>query len=254
MLAFLAPQHAISQTFRGSIAGTVLDPSGAAIPAAKVQAIDVATGAVHDTTSSGSGEFTFSDLPLGSYTVTSSATGFGTVKVDKVPVSAGVVYTLPVTMALAQTAGTVEVSAAGLSLDTTSTTQTTLLPSTTVQNTPMNGRDFTQLIAITPGFAGYSAGGFGSVNGTRANQVNWQIDGSDNNDLWHNIPAVNQGGVEGIAGVTLPLDSIEQFSQQTQSGPEAGRNPGGTVNVVTKSGTNAIHGSVYYYNRNEALA
>jgi hypothetical protein len=247
-------QCGFAQTFRGSIAGTVTDATGAVVAGAMVELIDDATGSKHDTTSSSGGEFSFADLPLGSYTITSTAPGFGTVKVDKVPVSAGVVYNLPITMAVATTAQTVEVSAAGLSLDTTSVTQTTLLPSTTVQNTPMNGRDFTQLIAITPGFGGYSAGGFGSVNGTRANQVNWQIDGSDNNDLWHNVPAVNQGGVEGIAGVTLPLDSIEQFSQQTQSGPEAGRNPGGTVNVVTKSGTNSIHGSLYYYNRNEALA
>jgi hypothetical protein len=252
LLAF-APSS-FAQTFRGSIAGIVTDASGAVVAGAQVELIDNATGSKHDTTSSSSGEFSFPDLPLGSYTVTSSEAGFSTVKVDKVPVSAGVVYNLPITMTVAATSQTVEVSAAGLSLDTTSVTQTTLLPSTTVQNTPMNGRDFTQLIAITPGFGGYSAGGFGSVNGTRANQVNWQIDGSDNNDLWHNVPAVNQGGVEGIAGVTLPLDSIEQFSQQTQSGPEAGRNPGGTVNVVTKSGTNEIHGSVYYYNRNEALA
>ncbi len=118
----------------------------------------------------------------------------------------------------------------------------------------MNGRDFTQFIAVAPGFGGYSAGGFGSVNGTRANQVNWQIDGVDNNDLWHNVPAVNQGGVEGIAGIILPLDSVEQYSQQTQSTAEAGRNPGGVVNIVTKSGTNQIHGSAYYFNRNEFAA
>jgi hypothetical protein len=118
----------------------------------------------------------------------------------------------------------------------------------------MNGRDFTQLISVAPGFGGYSAGGFGSVNGTRANQVNWQIDGVDNNDLWHNVPSVNQGGVEGIAGITLPLDSIEQYSQQTQSTAESGRNPGGLVNIVTKSGTNSIHGSAYYFNRNELFS
>jgi hypothetical protein len=94
----------------------------------------------------------------------------------------------------------------------------------------LNGRDFTQLIALQPGFGGYSAGGFGSVNGTRGNQVNWQIDGVDNNDLWHNIPAVNQGGVSGIAGIVLPIDAIDEFSLQTQSSPEAGRNPGGVAN------------------------
>ncbi len=244
----------MAQTFRGSIAGTVVDPSGAAVSGAHVVLMDPATGARQETTSSSAGEFSFADLPLGAYTVTAEEAGFSTVKVDKVPVSAGIVYSLPITMAVSQSVETVEVNAAGLALDTTTTTQTTLLPTTTVQNTPMNGRDFTQLIAVSPGFAGYSAGGSGSVNGTRANQVNWQIDGSDNNDLWHNIPAVNQGGVEGIAGVTLPLDSIEEFSEQTESNAETGRNPGGTVNVVTKSGTNALHGTVYYFNRNELFS
>jgi hypothetical protein len=65
---------------------------------------------------------------------------------------------------------------------------------------------------------------------------------------------VNQGGVEGIAGITLPLDSVEQYSQQTQSTAESGRNPGGLVNIVTKSGTNTIHGSAYYFNRNELFS
>lgn len=243
-----------AQIFRGSIAGSVTDNSGAAIAGAQVTAMETATGAEHKAPSSGAGEYSFSDLPLGAYTVTVTAQGFGTVKVDKVPVSAGVVYSLPLKLDVAQAAETVEVSAASLTLDTESTTQTTVLPNKTVQDTPLNGRDYTQLISVSPGYGGYSGNGFGSVNGSRANQVNWQIDGSDNNDLWHNIPAVNQSGVSGIAGVTLPIDSVEQFSQQTESSAEAGRNVGGTVNVVTKSGTNQIHGTAYYFNRNEFFA
>ena len=84
--------------------------------------------------------------------------------------------------------------------------------------------------------------------------MNWQIDGTDNNDFWHNIPAVNQGGVSGIAGVVMPIDAIDEFSAQTQSNAESGRNAGGTVNLTIKSGTNQIHGSAYYYNRNEYYA
>src|ERR1700719_4534706 len=152
---------------------------------------------------------------------------------------------------MSQQATTVEVSAASLTLDTTTQTETMTLPDAVVQDIPLNGRDFTQLIAVAPGYGGYSVGGFGSMNGARTNQNNWQIDGVDNNDFWHNIPAVNQGGVSGIAGVVLPIDSIDEFSAQTQSGAEAGRNAGGTVNLVIKSGSNTLHGSVYYYNRNE---
>ncbi|HZU08695.1 MAG TPA: TonB-dependent receptor [Pseudacidobacterium sp.] len=243
-----------AQTFRGGINGVVTDQAGAVISGAQVVATADDTQVAHTTITSSAGEFSFQDLPLGSYTVTASASGFQKLKVGKVTVTAGTIYTLPMKLPVASEATTVEVSAAGLALDTTTTTQTTVIPDKTVQDIPLNGRDFTQMIGLAPGFAGYSLGGYGSVNGTRANQVNWQIDGADNNDWWHNIPAVNQGGVENIAGVTLPIDSIAEFSLQTQSAPETGRNPGGTVNLVTKSGTNQLHGTAYYYERNQALA
>jgi Carboxypeptidase regulatory-like domain/TonB dependent receptor len=243
-----------AQTFRGAINGTVTDPSGAVLAGATVKATNVATAVTIDTTTTSDGQFAFQDLPLGTYKVEVSASGFRTVAVDKVEVTAGSAYTLPVKMA-AGSAGTtvVEVSAAALTLDTTTAAQDNTIAAGAVQDVPMNGRDFSQLIAVQPGYGGYSVGGFGSMNGTRANQMNWQIDGVDNNDFWHNIPAVNQGGVSGIAGVVMPLDAIDEFSAQTQSNAEGGRNAGGIVNVVLKSGGNQIHGSAYYFNRNEAF-
>lgn len=253
VVCFLAVP-AFAQTFRGGINGTVSDSQGAYIAKATVVATDVDTSVAHTTTTSSGGDFLFQDLPLGTYSITVTETGFSTAKFDKITVAAGTTYTLPVKLAISDIATTIEVDARAVALDTTTATQTTNISSQVVNDTPMNGRDFTQLIAIAPGFGGYSAGGFGSVNGTRANQVNWQIDGVDNNDLWHNVPAVNQGGVEGIAGIVLPLDSIEDYSQQTQSSAEAGRNPGGVVNIVTKSGTDRIHGSAYYFNRNELFS
>src|SRR5438477_2245041 len=240
-----------AQTFRGSINGTVADPSGATVPNAAVKATESATGIDHNTVTTSEGQFSFQDIPLGFYKVTVTASGFPVYTVDKVEVIAGTIYTLNVKLSLQQQATTVEVSAAALTLDTTTQTQNMTIAADVVQDVPLNGRDFTQLIATAPGYGGYSVGGFGSLNGTRPNQMNWQIDGVDNNDFWHNIPAVNQGGVSGIAGVVLPIDSIDEFSAQTQSGPEAGRNAGGTVNLVIKSGGNTIHGTVYYYNRNE---
>jgi outer membrane receptor protein involved in Fe transport len=240
-----------AQTFRGGINGTVSDQSGSVVPGAAVTATNNGTGvAVNAVTSSG-GEYQFQDLPLATYTVTVSATGFKPEKVTSVPVTAGIIYTLPIKLSVASTGETVEVMANALALDTTSTTQTSGVGGKTLQDTPLNGRDFTQLIILSPGFANSGAGGYGSLNGTRANQINWQIDGIDNNDLWHNIPAVNQGGVSGIAGIILPIDAVDQFSAQTQAAPESGRNPGGSVNLSLKSGTNQIHGSAYYYNRNE---
>jgi carboxypeptidase family protein len=243
-----------AQTFRGTINGTVTDPSGGLVPNATVKATEIATGLDHTTTTTSDGAFAFQDIPLGLYKVTVTATGFPAYTVDKVEVTAGQIYTLQVKLSLQQQTTTVEVSAAALTLDTTTQTQTMTIPDDVVQNIPLNGRDFTQLISVAPGFGGYNVGGFGSLNGTRPNQINWQINGVDNNDFWHNIPAINQGGVSGIAGTVLPIDAAVEFSVQTSSGPEGGRNAGGTANIVLKSGTNDLHGSLYYYNRNEAFA
>ena len=243
-----------AQTFRGSINGTVVDPSGAVVPNAQVKATQSATGIDHNTVTTSEGQFSFQDIPLGLYKVTVTATGFPAYTVDKVEVSAGMIYSLQVKLSMQQQATTVEVSAAALTLDTSTATQNMTIPDDVVQNMPLNGRDFTQMIGIAPGFGGYNVGGFGSLNGTRPNQINWQINGVDNNDFWHNIPAINQGGVSGIAGTVLPIDATEEFSVQTSSGPEGGRNAGGSANIVLKSGTNDIHGTLYYYNRNEYFA
>ena len=102
------------------------------------------------------------------------------------------------------------------------------------------------MLALTPGFSRYEGGGAASVNGSRSNQFNWQIEGTDNNDQWFNIKAVNQGGINSIPGVLLPLDSVEEYPVQTQAAAETGRNPGGAVNLIIKSGTNQPHGSSKY--------
>jgi hypothetical protein len=243
-----------AQTFRGAINGSITDPSGGAIATAKVVVTETATHATHEMTSTSDGEFSFQDLPTGEYTVAVTAPGFQATTVGNVQVTAGNVYTLPVKLTVGAQTSAIEVSAAAVEVDSTTSTQSDTIPSAALQNLPLNGRDFSQLIAVSPGYGGYSVGGFGSLNGTRANQMNWQIDGTDNNDFWHNIPAVNQGGVSGIAGVVMPIDAIDEFSAQTQSNAESGRNAGGTVNLTIKSGTNEIHGSGYYYNRNEFYA
>ena len=167
-------------------------------------------------------------------------------------VEAGKIYTLPVKLTVAQQASTIEVSADALSLDTTSVVQTTVLDGQSLQDVPLNGRDFTQLQGTSVSFSGY--GNNGSINGTRSNQLNYTIDGTDNNDLYLNAVAVNQGSISGIAGVVYPVEALDEYSLQTTGGSESGRSPGGNLNISTKSGSNQFHGDAYYYNRNEALA
>lgn len=255
LLGFGVPS--LGQNFRGGINGTVTDISDAVVPNAVVTARNVNTGMIRSMLSSSAGEFSFSDLPVGRYALTVQASGFATSTIENVIVSAGAIFTVPVRLTVASSTTEVKVDSAGITLDTTSVTQTTDISTKIVDQTPINGRDFTQFIQFTPGFGGYSInGGAGasSVDGTRSNQVNWQIDGTDNNDLWWNAPAVNQGGVGAIAGTVLPLDAVAQFSFVTSGTPESGRNSGGTVNLSIKSGTNSLHGSLYYFNRNEFFA
>src|SRR5271166_5405966 len=246
-----------SQTFRGAINGNVTDQSGAVVAGASVKATNVGTDVAVTTVTTTDGQFAFQDMPIGTYRVSITAAGFKSENIDNISVTAGSIYTLPIKLTVGSAGTTaIEVSAAALALDTTTTTQSDTIPTDNLQNIPLNGRDFSQLIAVTPGYSGYSGGGGGNgtLNGTRANQVNWQVDGTDNNDFWHNIQAINQGGVSGIAGVVMPVDAIDELSTQTQSNAETGRNAGGTLNLVIKSGTNDIHGSAYYYNRNEFYA
>ncbi len=243
-----------AQTFRGGITGTVTDKTGAAVSGASVSAVETATNVSYQTVSTSAGEFEFANLPVSSYTVTITAAGFATSKYDKVQVEAAGSYVLAAKLEVSSSAETVEVTAAALTLDTATDVQATVLPEKVVQNLPNSGRDFTQFLSQTTGFAGLSAGGgagVSSVNGTRSNSVNWQIEGTDNNDLWWNIPAVNQGGVSSIAGVIFPIDAIQNFSFVTTGSTELGRNPGGTANLTIKSGTNQLHGTAYYFNHNE---
>jgi outer membrane receptor protein involved in Fe transport len=245
---------ALAQTFRGGINGTVVDTTGAVISNATVSAVNNSTNVSYTAVSSSAGEFNFNNLPIGTYTVTVTFQGFSTAKYDKIAIEAGTPYVLTAKLAVSTTNTTVEVDAGAIAIDTVTDIQATTLPEVVVQNLPNSGRDFTQFVSQTTGFAGDSTGGgagVASVNGTRSNAVNWQIEGTDNNDLWWNIPAVNQGGVSAIAGVVFPIDAIESFTFVTTGSTTLGRNPGGTANLIIKSGGNRFHGTAYFSEHNE---
>ncbi len=248
-LAFLASVSLIAQTFRGGVAGTVTDASGASIAGASVKLVSPDTGLTRESLTSSAGDFVFQDLPLGKYDVTVTQSGFDSLHVSGVTVDAGRLFSLALKLEVSRQATTVEVAASQVELETASSAETSVIPTQTLLDVPLNGRDFTQLLKLNPG-----VNANGSINGSRFNGIDWKIDGADNNDEWHNVNAVNQGGVSGIAGVLLPIDAIDEFSLQSGSNAEEGRNSGGVLNLVIKSGTNDVHGSLYYFNRNEALA
>ncbi len=254
--ALLAPAVLVSgmtagaQTFRGTLTGTVTDVSGATIPNASVQLTNPATNEVLNSKSNSAGDFNFPELPVGTYKLLVSAPGFSTKSVDAIAVEISKVRNVPVLLTVGAESTVVDVQATGVSVDTTTSALVAVVGSKAVQDVPLNGRDFTKLIKLAPGVGAYS----NTVNGSRAAGVNFQIDGADNNDPWSNAVASNQGGVAGIAGGLIPIEAIDQFSLQAGGEADVGRNGGANSNMVVKSGTNTLHGDVFYYDRNEYFA
>jgi Carboxypeptidase regulatory-like domain/TonB dependent receptor len=261
-LLLLASSSLLAQTFRGTILGTVTDPQGAVVSAAKVTVKNVNTGLERTTTTSPDGSYAVPELPIGTYTVTVNQSGFQTSVTSGVAVDVAGERRVDVALKPGQVSETVEVSGETLPIvETTTDTLGSTFTAEEAKNLPLNGRDFQKMIFLTPGVAGSpdeitdSPGSFGifSVNGARGRSNNFLLDGTDMNDGYRNDPAINEAGVFGTPATILPVDAIEETQVVSNFLPEYGRNAGATVNIVTKSGTNNLHGTFFDYFRNDAL-
>ena len=260
-LNYQAPNlHA--QSFRGSIRGEITDAHSLHVAGAKVVARNLGTSETREVTADAEGEYRFLELPAGEYEVSAVAAGFVEVRAPQVRVEVGA-ETL-VNLALSQVKGheeRVEVVESVPLVEATSTTLSQVVDRQLVQELPLNGRDFGKLVALTPGVTVEGSGvagtekGFGqfNINGNRDRSNNYNLDGTDNNDPFFNNSALNQVGITGAPATLLPLDAIQEFNLQSQFDAEYGRNSGSVVNIITRSGTNEFHGSLYEYNRNSAF-
>jgi len=251
-----------AQTFRGTILGTITDPSGAVVAGAKVTAKNTGTGLERSTETSGDGSYSIPELPIGTYNVTVTQQGFQTFVATGVTVDVATERRVDAALKTGEITTKVEVSADQLPIvETTTNTLGGVLTAETVQNMPVNGRDYTKLIYMNPGVAGSpdqisdSPGSFGefSMNGARGRSNNYLLDGTDMNDGYRNDPAINEAGVFGTPSTILPIDAVAEVNVLSNFEPEYGRSAGAIVNIVTKSGTNRIHGSAAEYFRNDAL-
>jgi hypothetical protein len=239
-----------AQTYLGGIGGTVVDPQGGVIPNAKVVLTNTNTGAVRETNTTSAGGYVFQDLQIGKYSVMITMAGFDKALLNDIDVNPGAVTPINAKLSVSGVEQVVNVSTDTTSeIQTQSSANNAVVGSKAVSEIPLNGRSFTQLLQLTPGM-----NSSGSLNGARSNQLNYQIDGADNNDIWQGSTAANQGGVGPIAGVTLPIEAIDQFSVQSSGNAEEGHSSGGLVSVGLKSGTNSFHGSAYFYGRSEFFA
>jgi len=247
-----------AQTFRGGIVGTVLDSTGASVADAKVTATNVGTGLSRNTVTGTDGDFTFPELPLGEYTISVTKEGFRTQTATSIHVGVGNPERVNVTLSPGQVSDKVEVTAEVPLVETTSNTLGGTIAAAQISELPINGRDFTKMLTMIPGSnadpsaVNDSPQSFGvfAVNGNRGRSNNFLIDGTDMNDGFRNDPAINQGGVFGIPATLLPVDAIQELPILNNTEAEYGRNSGSIVNIVTKSGTNNLHGSVFEYFRN----
>ncbi len=258
----LAAVSLSAQTFRGTILGTVTDPSGAVVAGAKVTVKNTGTGLERSTETSGDGSYSMPELPIGTYTVTVTQTGFQTFVATGVTVDVASERRVDASLKTGEVSTKVEVSADQLPLvETTTNTLGGVLTAQTVEDLPVNGRDYTKLIFLNPGVAGSpdqisdSPGSYGefSMNGARGRSNNYLLDGTDMNDGYRNDPAINQAGVFGTPSAILPIDAVAEVNVISNFQPEFGRNAGAVVNIVSKSGTDQWHGTAGEYFRNDAL-
>lgn len=252
LLAILVGTLASAQQITtGTIQGTVTDATGAVLPAATVEARNTATNLSRTTVTDADGRYIFLQLPPGPYRVTFTLAGFATLVHENVPVTVGQLVTLPASMPVSNVAETVTVNAAPSVVESTRTASATTLNALTVEHTPILGRKFEDLLTLTPGVSIVQGPDGDEITfaGQRGIFNNISLDGGDYNNGFFGEQAGGQR-----AAVDITLEAIKEFQVIATGAPaEFGRTAGGVVNVVTKSGTNERHGSLFHFQRLEAL-
>src|SRR5205823_8543193 len=209
-----------AQTFRGTILGTVTDPQGAVVAGATVNVRNVNTGLERSTTTSVDGSYSVPELPIGTYSVTATQSGFQTSVTTNIAVDIAAEKRVDVALKAGQVTTTVEVSGEALpQIETTMNTLGTTFTAQQAKDLPLNGRDFQKMIFLAPGVSGSpdqitdSPGSFGifSMNGARGRSNNYLLDGTDMNDGYRNDPAINEAGVFGTPATVLPVDAVQEL-------------------------------------------
>lgn len=248
LFSFITGVPAFAQDATGKVAGVVTDASGAVVPNVHITVTNVATSMSHEATTDNSGFYQVLQLPIGHYRVTASAQGFDTKVVDS-PTALEINHTLriDVQLQIGQVSSTVTVEGNASMVETENQTVGDTVTGQAIFELPLNGRDTLSLIGTMPGVTptngDSTAAGNYSIAGGRTDSVTYLLDGGLNNDLLSNGVVVDPNP-----------DSVAEFRVlESNYSAEYGRNAGGIVSVVTKSGTNTLHGTLYDYVRNTDL-
>ena len=253
VMFLVAGLHA--QTYQGRILGVVSDQNGAVVPGAQVIITNTATNSSRTLTTSGAGEYVAPNLEPGPYMVIAEARGFS--KFVRTGLQLEVARDIRVDAKLqpGSLTSTVTVTGEAPVLNTTNDVLGSTFSNDAVNELPLQGRDFQNLVTLQPGIQRTPGGGLLTItaNGNRATDNNFLVDGIDDNDAFYGETVLNEPGVSGTPATHLPIDAIQEFNVQSSPEADYGAKPGAIINLGIKSGTNQFHGSAYYFHRNNAL-
>src|ERR1700728_1205705 len=262
LLALVAQPNLVNgQGANATLLGTVTDVSGAVVPNASVQVTNVATGVRQSVTTDSQGRYTVVDLIVGTYDVQASAPGFQTVLRRGITPTVGSQMVVDIALSPCQQQQTITVQAEASQVDVVSSTLSSVVEQKQIADLPLNGRNFTDLIALAPGITtgngvGAPAGGanllYGleanfSVSGARSEGQAYLLDDVDIQGFW------DHGSGSGVLGTTLGIEAIAEFEVLTNTYSAQFGGNGAVVNTASKSGTNVFHGSLYEFFRNSDL-
>ncbi|MEP7364032.1 MAG: carboxypeptidase regulatory-like domain-containing protein [Acidobacteriota bacterium] len=249
-LAAVFSAGALLAQVSGTILGTVMDESSAAVPASSVTTTNTLTGEIRRATTDAAGNFIVTALPVGQYRVEVKHEGFKAFVATGITLEVNQNVRIDARLTIGAVVESVEVTTDSAKVDTYQTQLGTVVDTHRVNDLPLNGRNVYDLAITLPGVSNTnfntvsnSGGAFLNVNGSRTRQSTFMLDGAFNNDLWRN------------SGNTSPNpDAVQEFRLITSNfNAEFGRSPGAVFNVVMKSGTNSLHGSVFEFLRNDKL-
>ena len=247
----LASAPLFSQTNLGRITGSVRDQSGGAMVGVTVSVTDADRGLERSGVTDAAGQYAFPGLLPGRKTIKAEAQGFKAFEQGGIVLEVAQDARLDITMQPGAVSETIRVTEAPPLLDTTSAELGGTIQNQVINDLPLNGRNFQNLLDLRPGVTKYpgNSGWTQSTNGLRPHDNYFMVDGINSNDPWMAQSVMNAVMAAGDAGTILPIDAIDEFKTQQNPRAEFGWKPGAVVNVGIKSGTNGLHGTAYAYGR-----
>src|SRR3979490_2596515 len=255
MGVLLACGPAFSQGNQGRILGTITDKTLGVMSGATVTVKDVERGNSRDLTTGDSGEYNAPNLLPGTYTVRAESKGFKAIEQQKILVEVGKEVRVDLSLQPGEVSQTITITEAPPLVETTNATLGGTLSNQTINDLPLNGRNYINLLTLRPGMTVYPGGGGStrSANGSRTEDIGYLLDGVREDDPYTGSSVLHAALAAGDSSTSLPIDAIQEFNTEQNPKSEYGWKPGAIVNAGVKSGSNRMHGTAFAFGRPTSL-